>query len=121
MHSFKTWHKGLALTLPLIALLAGCNRGDKAEEPKTHAVATYVSAPWEALPSVSDEDLLAGFGSWRSACTRLKADTVWGTTCAAAANVPLTAADVRHFLKQILDVYGLRSKLEEPRVGRKGV
>ena len=27
----KTWHKGLALTLPLIALLAGCNRGDKAE------------------------------------------------------------------------------------------
>ena len=49
----KTWHKGLALTLPLIALLAGCNRGEKVEEPQTHALATYVSAPWEALPSVS--------------------------------------------------------------------
>lgn len=73
----KTWHKGLALTLPLIALLAGCNRGEKVEEPQTHALATYVSAPWEALPSVSDADLLAGFGSWRSACTRLKADATW--------------------------------------------
>ena len=64
----KPWHKGLALTLTLIALLAGCNRGEKVEEPQTHALATYVSAPWEALPSVSDADLLAGFGSWRSAC-----------------------------------------------------
>jgi membrane-bound lytic murein transglycosylase A len=68
---FKSWRTGLALTLPLIALLAGCNRGEKVEEPQTHALATYVSAPWEALPSVADEDLLAGFGAWRSACTRL--------------------------------------------------
>src|SRR4051812_36201101 len=106
---FKTWHKGLALTLPLIALLAGCNRGEKVEAPQTHALATYASAPWEALPSVSDKDLLAGFGSWRSACTRLKADATWGPTCAAAANVPQTAQAVRSFLKQNLDVYGLRS------------
>ncbi|WP_339504709.1 murein transglycosylase A [Pseudomonas sp. RL_105y_Pfl2_101] len=110
----KTWHKGLALTLPLIALLAGCNRGDKVEEPQPHALATYVSAPWEALPSVSDADLLAGFGSWRSACNRLKADATWGPTCAAAANVPQTAQDVRNFLKQNLDVYGLRSGDNSP-------
>ncbi|WP_422776553.1 murein transglycosylase A [Pseudomonas mediterranea] len=111
---FKTWHKGLALTLPLIALLAGCNRGEKVEEPRTHALATYVSAPWEALPAVSDEDLLAGFGSWRSACTRLKTDATWGPTCAAAANVPQTASSVRNFLKQNLDVYGLRSGDNSP-------
>ena len=110
----KTWHKGLALTLPLIALLAGCNRGEKVEEPQTHALATYVSVPWEALPSVSDADLLAGFGSWRSACIRLKTDATWGPTCAAAANVPQTAQDVRNFLKQNLDVYGLRSGDNSP-------
>jgi hypothetical protein len=40
-----------------------------------------LSATWEALPAVSDSDLLAGFGSWRSACNRLKADPVWGATC----------------------------------------
>ncbi|TWC16672.1 MULTISPECIES: murein transglycosylase A [unclassified Pseudomonas] len=111
---FKTWHKGLALTLPLIALLSGCNRGDKVEEPQTHALATYASAPWEALPAVSDDDLLAGFGSWRSACTRLKTDATWGATCAAAANVPQTAPAVRNFLKQNLDVYGLRSGDNSP-------
>ena len=77
-------------------------------------LATYVSAPWEALPSVSDADLLAGFGSWRSACTRLKADATWGPTCAAAANVPQTPQDVRNFLKQNLDVYGLRSGDNSP-------
>ncbi|WP_458128690.1 murein transglycosylase A [Pseudomonas sp. Z2-11] len=111
---FKSWRTGLALTLPLIALLAGCNRGEKVEEPQTHALATYFSAPWEALPSVADEDLLAGFGAWRSACTRLKADAAWGPTCAAAANVPQTASAVRNFLKQNLDVYGLRSGDNSP-------
>ena len=110
----KPWHKGLALTLPLMALLTGCNRGEKVEEPQTHAVATYASATWEALPAVSDEDLLAGFGAWRSACTRLKADATWGPTCAAAANVPQTAKAVRNFLKQNLDVFGLRSGDNSP-------
>ncbi|VVO42334.1 murein transglycosylase A [Pseudomonas fluorescens] len=105
---FKAWRRNLAWTLPMVALLAGCNGGDSTK-PETHAIATYVSATWEALPAVSDEDLLAGFGSWRSACTRLKADPIWATTCAAAANVPQTAGDVRGFLREHLDVYGLRS------------
>ena len=70
----KRWSLRLAWALPMIALLAGCDVGKepiKDQTPKPHAVATYVSAPWEALPAVSDSDLLAGFESWRSACQRL--------------------------------------------------
>ncbi|AUG04776.1 MULTISPECIES: murein transglycosylase A [Pseudomonas] len=106
---FKLWRRHLAWALPTAILLAGCNGGEVGKPPQPHAIATYTSASWETLPTVSDDDLLAGFGSWRSACTRLKADPVWGPTCATAANVPLTALDVRSFLKQHLDVYGLRS------------
>lgn len=110
---FKAWRHSLAWTLPMVALLAGCTGGDN-NKPKTHALATYSSATWEALPAVSDNDLVAGFGSWRSACTRLKADPVWGTTCTAAANVPQTANEIRGFLKQNLDVYGLRAANNNP-------
>ena len=106
--SFSAWRRHLVWALPTLALLTGCNAGDT-ETSKTHAIATYTSAPWEALPSVADNDLLAGFGSWRSACTRLKADPVWGSTCAAAANVPLAPDAIRGFLKEHLQVYGLRS------------
>ncbi|CAI8786948.1 murein transglycosylase A [Pseudomonas sp. IT-P176] len=105
---FKAWRKHLGWTFPMIALLAGCNGGDNTQ-PQTHALATYSSATWDALPAVSDNDLLAGFGSWRSACTRLKADPVWGAPCAAAANVPQDATAIRAFLKEQLQVYGLRS------------
>lgn len=105
---FKAWRNTLLWTVPMVALLAGCNSGDTAK-PQTHAIATYSSATWEALPAVSDNDLLAGFGSWRSACIRLKSDPVWGATCAAAANVPQTADAIRGFLKEQLAVYGLRS------------
>ncbi|WP_095081473.1 MULTISPECIES: murein transglycosylase A [unclassified Pseudomonas] len=105
---YKAWRKSLLWTFPMIALLAGCNGGDHTK-PQTHAIATYSSATWDALPAVSDNDLLAGFGSWRSACTRLKADPVWGATCAAAANVPQNAEAIRSFLKEHLQVYGLRS------------
>ncbi len=107
--SFLRWRRHLLWTLPALALLAGCNGGDNGKPAPTHALATYNSAPWESLPSVADNDLLAGFGSWRSACNRLKADPVWGATCAAAANVPQTPAAIRVFLKEHLEVYGLRS------------
>jgi membrane-bound lytic murein transglycosylase A len=82
-------------------------------KPKPHAIATY-AAPPGSLPAVSDSDLLAGFESWRSACQRLKADPVWGATCAAAAGVPGDAVAVRGFLKQNLDVFGLRSADNTP-------
>ena len=35
-----------------ITLLAGCNGGDSTK-PQTHALATYSSATWDALPAVS--------------------------------------------------------------------
>jgi len=111
--TLKSWSRRLAWALPMIALLAGCDTG-KHEKDKPHAIATYVSATWEALPVVSDNDLQAGFESWRSACQRLKSDPVWGATCAASANVPATAADIRGFLKEHLDVYGLRSADNSP-------
>ncbi|SEM80492.1 membrane-bound lytic murein transglycosylase A [Pseudomonas sp. ok272] len=105
---FKAWRHTLAWTLPAVALLAGCNGGDNTK-PQTHAIATYTSATWDALPAVADSDLLAGFTSWRSACQRLKADPVWGPTCAQASDVPQDAPSVRGFLQQHLQVYGLRS------------
>jgi len=103
------WPRHLLWALPALALLAGCNGGDNTKPAPIHALATYNSATWDALPSVADNDLLAGFGSWRSACTRLKADPVWGATCAAATAVPQTPEAIRGFLKEHLQVYGLRS------------
>ncbi|MGC5699520.1 murein transglycosylase A [Pseudomonas sp. NFXW11] len=107
--NFPRWRRHLIWALPTLALLAGCNGGDSGKPSQTHALATYNSATWESLPSVADNDLLAGFGSWRSACTRLKADPVWGSTCAAAANVAQTPSAIRGFLQEHLQVYGLRS------------
>ena len=119
--TLKPWSRRLAWALPMIVLLAGCDAGKdaandahKAEEAKTHPVATYVNVPWETLPAVSEADLLAGFDAWRSACQRLKADPVWGATCAAATDVPRNAGAVRGFLKARLDVFGLRSADNSP-------
>jgi len=111
--TLKPWSRRLAWALPMFALLAGCDSG-KNEKDQPHAIATYVSATWEALPAVSDSDLQAGFESWRSACQRLKSDPVWGATCAAAAAVPATPVAIRGFLKEQLDVYGLRSSDNSP-------
>lgn len=113
--SFKHWRTGLALAVPFALLLAGCDNADKTPTPPPEPPApphtTYTPAAWDALPAVADSDLQAGFASWRSACVRLKADTVWGATCAAAAVVPLDAdvAQIRGFLKEHLQVYSMRS------------
>ena len=98
----------LAWALPVLALLAGCNGGENAK-PEPHAVATYASATWQDLPNVSDSDLLAGFQAWRNGCEKLKRDPVWATPCEAAARMPDDAVQVRVFLQQNLQVYGLRS------------
>ncbi|MFB4392448.1 MULTISPECIES: murein transglycosylase A [unclassified Pseudomonas] len=100
----------LAWALPALALLAGCDGGDRAKpEPQPHAIATYVPATWKDLPSVSDEDLLAGFYAWRTGCEKLTRDPVWGPTCEAAGTTNASAEQVRNFLESNLQVYGLRS------------
>ncbi|MGE7993997.1 murein transglycosylase A [Pseudomonas sp. NPDC089554] len=100
----------LAWALPALALLAGCDGGDNAKpEPTPHAVATYVPATWKDLPAVSDEDLLAGFYAWRNGCEKLKRDAVWAPTCEAAGTANASAEQVRTFLENNLQVYGLRS------------
>ncbi|AMB83792.1 transglycosylase [Pseudomonas agarici] len=102
----NTTFKRLGWSIFALALLAGCNGKDnQPHEPMT----TYVKADWDALPKVADADLLAGFASWRSACTRLNNDAHWATTCAAAATVTETPTAIRAFLQQNLEVYGLRS------------
>ncbi|NER60887.1 transglycosylase [Pseudomonas sp. MAFF212428] len=98
----------LGLTVSLLALLAGCN-GSAPEKTTPHPLATYSQATWKDLPAVSDSDLVAGFNAWRSACERLKRDTVWATTCEAAMQVPDDATQIRGFLQTQLQVYGLRS------------
>ncbi|CAG8864162.1 Membrane-bound lytic murein transglycosylase A [Pseudomonas fluorescens] len=106
----KSALRQLAWALPALALLVGCNGKDKeAAKPEPHAVATYASADWKDLPTVSDGDLLAGFEAWRSACERLKRDAVWADTCQAAVQVPADASQVRAFMERQLQVYGLRS------------
>ncbi|MFK7702710.1 murein transglycosylase A [Pseudomonas caspiana] len=113
--SFTQWRKGLCWAVPLAILLAGCDGGDKQPapppEPPPPPHTTYNQATWDALPAVSDADLQAGFASWRSACVRLKADAVWGATCAAAAAIPANAAapQIRSFLQENLQVYSMRS------------
>ena len=106
----KSALRHLAWALPALALLAGCNgKEDHAAKPEPHAIATYANADWKDLPTVSDSDLLAGFEAWRSACERLKRDATWAATCQAAVQVPADAGQVRGFLKEHLQVYGLRS------------
>ncbi|MDE1167913.1 MAG: murein transglycosylase A [Pseudomonas sp.] len=101
------WRRLLLCAAPLFALLAGCDFGShKAAAP---AVPTYTAVNWDALPATSDDDLLAGYGAWYSACKRLANDATWGPTCAQAPALPATPAQVRDFLKNTLQVYGLRS------------
>ena len=103
----NTTFKRLAAGLCVLALLAGC----KPKQPVAPQapLTTYLKADWQALPTVSDADLQAGFSSWRSACARLKADAIWGPTCQTATNVASTPTAIREFLQQNLEVYGLRS------------
>ncbi len=110
--SFKPWHRRLALVLPLAAMLAACDTSDKPVTPPKPPHTTYTQASWEALPTVSDADLQAGFSAWRSACTRLKADAVWGPTCAAAAGLSPApdAEQIRTFMNSQLQVYSLRAE-----------
>ncbi len=106
----KTVLRPLAWALPALALLAGCNGGDSEKaKPEPHAIATYSSVEFKDLPAVSDADLLAGFQAWRNGCQKLTRDPVWAATCDAAASVPADPAQVRGFLQQNLQVYGLRS------------
>ena len=106
--------KPLAWALPVVMLLAGCNGTDKdadknAANPEPHT--TYSKADWSALPEVTGNDLQSGFASWRSACTRLKADANWGPVCSDAAALPASpsVAEISNFLQTHLDVYSLRS------------
>lgn len=111
MSSFKPWARALALALPTTLLLTACDVSDKPQPSKAPPHTTYTQADWNALPAVSDTDLQAGFAAWRSACTRLKSDAVWGATCAAAqalAPAP-TAVEIRAFLQAQLQVYSLRA------------
>lgn len=101
------WRRFVFCVAPLIALLAACD--GSGPKPKPSEVTTYVSVEWDQLPVVSDQDLLAGYSSWFSACKRLAKDKVWGATCEAAAQVPLDPVAVRDFLKNQLQVYSLRS------------
>ncbi|MEA5670741.1 MltA domain-containing protein, partial [Pseudomonas sp. MH2] len=104
----KSALRPLAWVLPALALLAGCNGGE-GTKPEPHAIATYAGATWQDLPSVTDSDLVAGFQAWRNGCEKLKRDAVWAATCSAAAAVPGDPAQIRAFLQQNLQVYGLRS------------
>lgn len=101
------WRRFLFCVAPLFALLAACDNGVPKVTPPV--VTTYVSVKWEDLPATSDDDLLAGFNAWYSACARMANDKVWKTTCSAAAQIPPNAAAVREFLKSNLQVYSLRS------------
>jgi len=112
MSSSNTWLLRLALTVPLAALLTACDVTDKPVTPPKTPHTTYTQASWGALPAVSEADLQAGFASWRSACTRLKADAVWGPTCAAAASLAASPGteEIRSFLNNQLQVYSLRAE-----------
>lgn len=105
-----------SLGLLALTLLAGCSTVAESPPPaptpappSTTSATTYLKVAWNALPPVTDADLQAGFAAWRSACTRLKSDAVWGTACATAVNVGSDPAAVRRFLQDTLDVYSLRA------------
>lgn len=95
----------------MLAVLAGCTTTGTGTGtgPRPTPPTTYLKVDWKALPVVSDADLQAGFGAWRSACPRLKNDPQWGAVCAAAGSVGNTPDAIRGFLQAQLDVYALRA------------
>ncbi|WP_271407759.1 murein transglycosylase A [Pseudomonas sp. Q1-7] len=97
----------------LFALLAGCDE-EPAKPEQPAKVDTYARASWEELPASSDDDVIAGFAAWRSACARLAKDPVWAATCASAAQVPQDPAAIRAWLRAQLDVYSLRNARNSP-------
>ena len=103
--------KPLVWALPVVMLLAGCNGTDQDAKQPEAPHTTYSKADWSALPEVTGADLQGGFASWRSACTRLKADANWGGICSEAAQLPASpsVAEISNFLQTHLDVYSLRS------------
>jgi membrane-bound lytic murein transglycosylase A len=105
------WRRPLPALLALLAVLAGCDSGKQAPvSPAPPAKpATYVSSDWEALPAVSDSDLLAGFQSWMSSCPRLAKEPAWAPVCSAAQSLPVEPNAIRGFLKERLQVFSLRS------------
>ncbi|MBD8496617.1 MltA domain-containing protein [Pseudomonas syringae] len=112
---FTPWRK--ALVISSLVLLAACDNTDNTTKPTPPAKpaephTTYRQAGWDELPAVADADLQAGFGAWRSACTRLKADPVWGAPCAAAASLAPApeAMAIRSFLQANLQVYSLHAE-----------
>lgn len=110
-----SWRQTLVVALAV--LLAACDNTDKPAQPAQPPTpvepphTTYRQAGWDELPAVTDADLQAGFAAWRSACTRLKADPVWGAPCASVANLAAapSAAEIRTFLQATLQVYSLRA------------
>jgi membrane-bound lytic murein transglycosylase A len=100
------WRYLRLCTLPLLALLASCDNSPAPAPPKP---ATYASVGWDALPAVSDADLVAGFNAWASACPRLAKDPVWGATCSGVAQVPRDPAAIRDFLQRAMQPYRLQS------------
>jgi len=99
-----------AFALLGLSLLTACSVSPpKPDAPAASVTTTYAKSDWAALPAVSDSDLQAGFGAWRSACPRLKSDAVWAAPCAAAAGVATTPTAIRQFLQDTLQVYALRA------------
>ena len=105
----RHWRRLALCFAPMVILLAACNGGKDTPPPVATA---YAPSSWDALPAVSDADLVAGYQAWASACPKLANDPIWATPCAAAAQTATTPEAVRNFLKNNLQVYSLRSAVK---------
>ncbi|HEY9132953.1 MAG TPA: MltA domain-containing protein [Dyella sp.] len=96
----------LLLLILAASWLAGCQTvpGKPSSEAKR---ATYTQVSWDKLPTSSDAEWLAGFTAWRAGCAKLGKDPVWSESCAAAADLPMTAANIRQFLSAHMDVFAV--------------
>jgi membrane-bound lytic murein transglycosylase A len=86
-------------------LLAGCTV--EQVKPGPAAGPRYAPVDWSTLPPAPDQDVIAGFITWRAGCVRLAKDPIWAPTCAMAAGTAMTPEAIRAFLRAHTDVYAL--------------
>lgn len=70
--------------------------------PAAPSVPRYQQVSFNDLPGWQADDLRAGFQTWKSGCTRLKAHAIWGPICAEAQQIANSDSAIRSFLQNRL-------------------
>ena len=99
-----------AAFLASVVCLVACDKPTPPETaPEPEPFTVYQPVAWHDLPQTSEQELLEGFDTWRSGCSKLNNDPVWVAPCQQAQTVALDLESVNRFLQANFSPYLLRS------------